>query len=622
MPTGAAATALLADPKHPGAMWAAFNGRGVFYWDGTSWRNIDHGQAMAGDRIVVLAAGPSGSIWIGSEVGLSRLDAIGFETFDARDGVQNGAVYAVAQDAQGAYWFGGQKGLSYYRPEQTPPKLDLGDVNSVGGQPLLDAWQVLAERPVHVSLRAGDLQGQPEGLHYLYRLMGNDAAAPWQEAAGNPIELTFHDTGAQEAQFMVRDTAFNYSPPVSQRFRVLPPPAILNLPFFGEIEQRIFQLLLIFGSVTVVGFSYVIYEVTHHRRRVTEAIKRGYNPYISGEPVRREDMFFGRHELLERIVGTLHNNSIMIHGERRIGKTTLLYQLAKVLRQVVDAEYWFVPVFIDLEGTTEQRLFHLLIEEITQGVGALPDLSADERGILDDLIFQRPDVDAYTDREFSRDLRAIIRLVEEYGGHHAPGRNVRLILLMDEMDTLSNFDHLYQQQLRRIFMRDFASTVGAVVAGIQISKEWDRVESPWFNLFNEIAIPTFTDAQAKELLVEPVRGYYIFDPDALVFIITNSDGRPFRLQQYALEAVNHMLEARRRRITLADVLAAHEVVRLATEAGHGEAGLGELKPTAQSERATLAVQTTAQPGSAVLPVGKQQTPPPGMAALIGVSKDL
>ncbi|GIV78255.1 MAG: hypothetical protein KatS3mg050_2649 [Litorilinea sp.] len=132
---------------------------------------------------------------------------------------------------------------------------------------------------------------------------------------------------------------------------------------------------------------------------------------------------------------------------------------------------------------------------------------------------------------------------------------------MDEMDVMSRYDHLIQQQLRRIFMREFAATVGAVVAGIQISKEWERVESPWYNLFNEIALEPFSREQAIELLVEPVRGYYTYDPAAIEFILDKSEGRPFRIQQYGLEAVNHMLAAGRRRIRLEDAEAAHEHIQ-------------------------------------------------------------
>ena len=153
-----------------------------------------------------------------------------------------------------------------------------------------------------------------------------------------------------------------------------------------------------------------------------------------------------------------------------------------------------------------------------------------------------------------------MRLLEQYAEAHEDRRQLRLILLLDEVDTLSHFDPLYQQQLRRIFMRDFAATLGAVVAGIAISKEWDRVESPWFNLFNEIAMAPFSHAEAVELLIEPVRGYYIYEPAALDFIVEHSDGRPYRIQQYALEAVNHMLKHKRRRIQMGDVVYAHEQI--------------------------------------------------------------
>jgi hypothetical protein len=192
-----------------------------------------------------------------------------------------------------------------------------------------------------------------------------------------------------------------------------------------------------------------------------------------------------------------------------------------------------------------------VVSSITQGddhlIAAVDSLSYHEHAVVE-----------YTDRFFNHDLRALLEALQLFGDNHFEGRQLRLILLLDEMDVISNYDHLAQQQLRRIFMRDFSATLGAVVvAGIQISKEWDRVESPWFNLFNEIALEPFTREQALELLIEPVRSIYRFDPSALEYIIEVSNGRPFRIQQYALEAVNHMLGKRGRRITLDDVRAVH-----------------------------------------------------------------
>ncbi|OQA43625.1 MAG: hypothetical protein BWY52_01809 [Chloroflexi bacterium ADurb.Bin325] len=89
------------------------------------------------------------------------------------------------------------------------------------------------------------------------------------------------------------------------------------------------------------------------------------------------------------------------------------------------------------------------------------------------------------------------------------------------------------------------------------------MESPWYNLFNEMPLDPFTDERARELLVEPVRGVYEWEPDALDFVLKQAEGRPYRLQQYALEAVGHMLQARRVQITLEDVHVAHEILERA-----------------------------------------------------------
>ncbi len=78
------------------------------------------------------------------------------------------------------------------------------------------------------------------------------------------------------------------------------------------------------GLISTLGAGYITVELLNHRRRSIDAVNRGFNPYVSGEPVRRDDMFYAR-GLVQRIVSTLHSNSIMIHGERRIGKTTLLF---------------------------------------------------------------------------------------------------------------------------------------------------------------------------------------------------------------------------------------------------------------------------------------------------------
>jgi hypothetical protein len=207
-------------------------------------------------------------------------------------------------------------------------------------------------------------------------------------------------------------------------------------------------------------------------------------------------------------------------------------------------------VSVDLEGTPQERFFYLMMDAIW-GVS-----QAYLAGETPDLFFHSAGPSEYTDREFTADLSALVGLLK---ARVAP-RQLRIVLLIDEMDVIDSYDRLIQLQLRRVFMSPLAETLGAVVAGIQISKSWDRVESPWYNLFNEFPLPLFDDEEARDLLVEPVRGVYEWDPAAIDFVVAHAEGRPHRLQQLALEAVDHMLSAGRLRITLGDAQAADAIL--------------------------------------------------------------
>lgn len=568
---GVPVTALYPEPEPPGSMVAAFKGYGIYRTRHTGWEAIDKNRRDNSNRVfAMLASFETDAVWVGSETGLARFDRYGGVIFDAQDGLQPGAIRAIAQDVTGAYWFGGDRGLSYYVPEQGRPWIQLRGIDGSDVKVSGERWEVLAGEAIEVNFNYGDLQTAPEKLRVYVRLIDGAQTGMWQPIASDIFYTSLPTTGNYSLEYMVRDQSLNYSPIGSVALVAAPAPKFTTVPLLGKVENRIFQLLVIFAFLAVFGFGYVSLEIVQHRRRVVDAVERGYNPYISGEPVRREDMFFGRHELLQRIVSTLHNNSIMIHGERRIGKTTLLYQLANSLRQIDDLEYWFVALYIDLEGTTEDAFFHSLMEEIAQHVRALEKVDEIQQQMLDDLHFHATLATAYNDRAFSRDLRRVIQMLEEYSARHCGERRVRLILLMDEMDTLSRYDHLIQQQLRRIFMREFAASVGAVVAGIEINKDWERVESPWFNLFNEIAMQPFGRDEAIQLLVEPVRGYYIFEPEVIDFILQHSDGRPHRIQQYAMEAVNEMLRHKRRRIKMHDVLTAHAIIQWDSQTGKAQ----------------------------------------------------
>ena len=544
------------DETSDGSLWVGTYNDGLWRLREGQWERLD--ARLASPKVLSLRAAGN-QLWVGTRQGLAGFDGQTWQSFSG-EVLPNPGVLALAPAEDGALWIGTMGGLAQYRPETTPPWVAIETLNLA---PLTEGEARLDDDVLRaVRVAGGDLATRSGDLLYLTQIAGVDVEP---QVHTEPLITGYSDLklppGSHTLRVQARDAAFNYSAPVETRFFV---PRFLPLP--GGLRARADVLYPVLGlGILVLGLIAVSAAANLRSRarnreltdqvaeRQQEAVERRFNPYISGEPVRQPAMFFGRDELLRRIFNALHQNSIMIHGQRRMGKTTLLYQLAEMLRQADDPEWVFIPVYMDLEGTSQSRFFYALIEAIW---GALQAYALDDPPRLH---FVEATPEDYTDREFTADLRLALDSVIEMV---AP-RKARVILLLDEMDVVSAYDTVVQQQLRRIFMSPLAANLGAVVAGIQISKTWDRLESPWYNMFNEIPLELFTDEQARELLVEPVRGVYEWEPAAIEFVVQRSEGYPHRLQQYALEAVNQMLAAHRQQITLDDVQAAHEIIERA-----------------------------------------------------------
>lgn len=533
-----------------GFLWFATWASGVARLDPASgqWLNLTVADGLVSNGVVTLLHDQDDAIWIGTDGGISRFDGSTWQTYQEADGLAGGIVTAMYQDSKGIYWLATVGGLRRYQPETRPPWVRISAVNS---RPLNHAPVNLTNLDtVTIELAGGDQETDNNDLLFQYRLL--PASPQWQPVRSRPLRLNALEVGEYTVEIRARDDAMNYSVPAQVALIIAPPPQTMTLPFVGVMTLNNALPILFSLGLAVIVTGAAIASTMRARRRPREALERKFNPYVSGEPVRRDDLFFGRDEQLKRILTILHNNSVMIHGERRIGKTSLLFQLAARLRGVQDPAYDFAPVLVDLEGTPEAEFFHRLMEEIVE-------LAPVEARAGLDLAFDPAQAD-YSARDLRRDLRAIIGYLQE-----RTTKTVRVILLLDEVDVMNDYDQLTQQQLRRIFMEQFAQNLGAVVAGVRISKAWDRLESPWYNLFNEIELAPFGREDALALLQEPVKGVYRWNQDALDFVIEHAEGRPYRIQQYALEAVNHMFEGKRTVITLTDVQAAHEVIQRMAE---------------------------------------------------------
>ncbi len=314
-----------------------------------------------------------------------------------------------------------------------------------------------------------------------------------------------------------------------------------------ERRLRIWERKAFFPSALGVAFGIVGMGLAFQRARRRRAVKKRFNPYIAGAPVLDGEMFFGREKLMARILNVLHHNSLMITGERRIGKTTFLYHLKKALQSDEGTDYCFFPVFTDLQGVPEDDFFHAVMADVVDALALAP-------ATLGALRYREDG--GYDGRDFSHDLQCVVQELKT-----RTQRKVKLALLIDEVDVLNEYSERINQRLRSIFMKTFSEHLVAIMSGVGIKRAWKSEGSPWYNFFDEIELTSLSREDAEALIKTPVDGIFRFEAEAVECILEASERKPYVIQKFCIHALNRMLEQDREVVRLEDVEAVRDTVR-------------------------------------------------------------
>ncbi|PID56371.1 hypothetical protein CSB45_11855 [candidate division KSB3 bacterium] len=85
------------------------------------------------------------------------------------------------------------------------------------------------------------------------------------------------------------------------------------------------------------------------------------NPYVAGNPVHGHNKFIGRDDILQDVLRSLKNpetNSLVLFGQRRIGKTSVMLHVERTLRE----EGRYTPVYFDLQNKAALSLKDVLYQ--------------------------------------------------------------------------------------------------------------------------------------------------------------------------------------------------------------------------------------------------------------------
>jgi DNA-binding response OmpR family regulator len=246
------------------------------------------------------------------------------------------------------------------------------------------------------------------------------------------------------------------------------------------------------------------------------------NPYIVGNPVTGPEMFFGRedvfHSIHEMLVGQHRDNVVVLYGQRRTGKTSVLYQM----RYHLDKER-YLCILVDLQGLAFENL-----EGLRDFLLGLADsIKRDLRRVyqIDLPNLNRPAFMSDPRNAFESEF--LSKVWSAIGDRH-------ILLMIDEAGLLQELVQAKKLE-REVFaylrylvqhyeQLNFIFSLGSGLAELQ--QEYALLFSAGLN--KEIS---YLDRDAAiDLITNPVAGRYRFEPATLERILQITSGHPYYIQ--------------------------------------------------------------------------------------------
>lgn len=261
------------------------------------------------------------------------------------------------------------------------------------------------------------------------------------------------------------------------------------------------------------------------------------NWYIFGNPItpEREHMFVGREDLFARLQENLAATSkptLVLHGQRRTGKTSLLLQLPNRL----PAEQ--VPVYVDLQATAPvdglNRFLYTLAHEAV--------LQADEKRRIALPSVELADFDQRGTHAFYEWLeqtrqrlgeRLLLFTLDEFEKIEEAIGQGRIEVAV--LDVLRHLIHHYSPWFVFLF------------AGVHTLEEMSRDWHSYFISVKPICVSYLDPDAARKLILLPSDTYQIrYDRGAVETILKATHAQPFLVQAVCFELIQHLNSHHRR----------------------------------------------------------------------------
>ncbi|MDF5711768.1 MAG: ABC transporter substrate-binding protein [Nostoc sp. S4] len=238
------------------------------------------------------------------------------------------------------------------------------------------------------------------------------------------------------------------------------------------------------------------------------------NPYIIGRPIYEPEKFFGRENLFKFIEDCLNSNTkiLLLHGQRRIGTSSVLQQITRQLSQNK-----FVFINFDLQGHSQSSLSEIL-HNLSEAIAESLELNPDPIPIPSEELLEN-DVHIFSD-DF------LPRVYQKLGDKN-------LAILLDEFDVISTDDNILNHGNN--FFRYLQSLLDQQEK-LFIIPVVGRAKHDLQNLVDLFNTPPYQkvdlldEITTKQLITKPAQGMLEYEEDAIRAIFELSSGHPYFTQ--------------------------------------------------------------------------------------------
>ncbi|MBU7030114.1 MAG: ATP-binding protein, partial [Theionarchaea archaeon] len=275
------------------------------------------------------------------------------------------------------------------------------------------------------------------------------------------------------------------------------------------------------------------------------------NPYIAGPPIRKSDMFFGREDVFkfieERFSGTTKNITIVLHGKRRTGKTSILCQIEN--GRLGDE---FIPVYIDLvgmAGATDRgflaRIADKIIESLVKFQVITPE--SNEYSEINEII-KEYEIGPKPYNVFTDFCDTVLNALKER----------YLIVMFDHYELFWSKVKFNQFSLDLIqYLRQMIQDrerLAFIFAGWRTFEELDAYWSFMFKPTTYKKVSFLKEKDALALMKEPVGDKIRYDKKAVNKLLRLTACHPYLLQLFLQNLVDHINKVEKYRVKVEEIL--------------------------------------------------------------------